>query len=974
MSADPQLFSDYFFRLTGHSPMRWQQRLFDQFIDGKIPAALDLPTGLGKTSVMAIWLAARALAGEDALKAIPRRLVYIVDRRAVVDQATAEAEKLRTALEADARHLKEQLRLDGTLPISTLRGAYADNREWLDDPAAPAIIVGTVDMIGSRLLFEGYGVSRKMRPFHAGLLGADTLVVLDEAHLVPPFEALLRRIEFGTNEFGSRANANDHHELVPPFRLLSLSATGRAQSTSHGSTEDGSFHLEGEDISDPVVIRRLAARKTLEFVKISDAKDGLADALTEQAWMALAKNDRPLRCLVYCDSREIAEKVKEKLDKLAAPDKKASQAKADTELFVGARRVKEREDAKTWLQSHGFLAGSGSPAKPAFLIATSAGEVGVDLDADHMVCDLVPWERMVQRLGRVNRRGESDATIAVIHGDEPKPKKPNEPTEQERRQIVGFRSRAVFEELPNAGDGKDASPGALRELKLRAETDEALRGKIAAATTPEPLRPALTRALVDSWSMTSLEHHTGRPDVAPWLRGWVEDNPQTAILWRKYLPVREGIAKWPRTPVEKREVADFFEAAPPHQSEKLETETYRVASWFQARANALLKRKRDAPKESTEGEDTGEAEASTAGAPDTDEPETEQTTPARELGRDDIVAFALSPGGDYGARYTLGGLAQERKGKSKDEFQDELVGKILVVDARFSGLKDGLLDAACGGFPDTADGSTEWSTQAQFRVRRPTSDDYESRAEDWRFEDEFVLRYEADGDPAERLVVEHFRDAAQSENGRSISQPQELHRHIGLVEKNVQRIAGNLSLTGIAIEVLTLAARLHDEGKRAMRWQRAFKAPRDAKKYNLSLPLGKTRGPIDLKGLDGYRHEFGSLAIFEPGNNWAQWFPEDVRKRFDALPAEWRDLILHLIAAHHGQARPVIETRSCEDTPPTALAARARDVALRFAQLQNRWGPWGLAWWESLLRAADQQASRDNDRREGLGAPQAEEK
>ena len=90
---------------------------------------------------------------------------------------------------------------------------------------------------------------------------------------------------------------------------------------------------------------------------------------------------------------------------------------------------------KTWLQSHGFLAGSGSPpAKPAFLIATSAGEVGVDLDADHMVCDLVPWERMVQRLGRVNRRGESDATIVVVHGDEPKPKKPDVPTDQERRQ------------------------------------------------------------------------------------------------------------------------------------------------------------------------------------------------------------------------------------------------------------------------------------------------------------------------------------------------------------------------------------------------------------------------------------------------------------------------------------------------------------------------------------------------------------
>jgi len=70
---------------------------------------------------------------------------------------------------------------------------------------------------------------------------------------------------------------------------------------------------------------------------------------------------------------------------------------------------------------------------------------------------------------------------------------------------------------------------------------------------------------------------------------------------------------------------------------------------------------------------------------------------------------------------------------------------------------------------------------------------------------------------------------------------------------------------------------------------------------------------------------------------------------------------LHLVAAHHGRARPVIETKGCDGAPPSALEERARDVALRFARLQKSWGPWGLAWWESLLRAADQQASGEND-------------
>ncbi len=67
--------------------------------------------------------------------------------------------------------------------------------------------------------------------------------------------------------------------------------------------------------------------------------------------------------------------------------------------------------------------------------------------------------------------------------------------------------------------------------------------------------------------------------------------------------------------------------------------------------------------------------------------------------------------------------------------------------------------------------------------------------------------------------------------------------------------------------------------------------------------------------------------------------------------------------------RKVIETRGCEDAPPSLLEDRAREIALRFARLQRRWGPWGLAWWEALLRAADVQASRRNDAGENAGAP-----
>ena len=269
-----------FVALTGREPFRWQRRLFEEYLSkGHTPDAVDVPTGLGKTMVMALWLVARACGSP-----LPRRLVYVVDRRAVVDQATEEAEKLRAALEGEAAHFdaldeatrtrarlaaaetKERLGLSEKrqLPISTLRGQHADNLEWLKDPHLPAIIVGTVDMIGSRLLFEGYGVSRRMRPMHAGLLGADSWILLDEAHLVPPFEGLLRSVAV----FNSVAP-------VPGFRATALSATGR-------NASQRTFALEERDIQgDKRTFKRLTASKKLTLREAP--KDELAKAMASCA-------------------------------------------------------------------------------------------------------------------------------------------------------------------------------------------------------------------------------------------------------------------------------------------------------------------------------------------------------------------------------------------------------------------------------------------------------------------------------------------------------------------------------------------------------------------------------------------------------------------------------------------------------------------------------------------------------------------
>ena len=159
-------FSELFQQLTGKQPFPWQQALYDRFagnVDGGIPQSCSLPTGMGKTSVVAVWLI--ALATHPAR--VPRRLVYVVNRRTVVDQTTEEVQHYRSQLQSEdlktfaaalrqlylppGHHDQQQV----PLAISTLRGDFADNGEWCEDPARPAVICGTVDMIGSRLLFSG---------------------------------------------------------------------------------------------------------------------------------------------------------------------------------------------------------------------------------------------------------------------------------------------------------------------------------------------------------------------------------------------------------------------------------------------------------------------------------------------------------------------------------------------------------------------------------------------------------------------------------------------------------------------------------------------------------------------------------------------------------------------------------------------------------------------------------------------------
>jgi CRISPR-associated endonuclease/helicase Cas3 len=386
-------FEEAFHALTGNAAFPWQRELYRRFITGDIPASCNLPTGLGKTSVIAVWLIALANHPEK----MPRRLVYVVNRRTVVDQTTEEVIGLRNQLLGEfgppleivwrLRTKLAGLCASDPLAISTLRGQFADNREWSADPSRPAVICGTVDMIGSRLLFSGYGVGFKGKPLHAGFLGQDTLLVHDEAHLEPAFQKLLIAIEKEQQEC----------DEFDSFRVMELTATSGQQGEKFGLTP--------ADNTNPIVTKRIGAKKAICFHALTDERK-LADQVGD---LALVHKDSGRAVLVFVRKVDDVEKVVARLRK----------DKCKVQQLTGTLRGLERDALAVsdpifarFLPNPKVDPESGT----VFLVCTSAGEVGVNISADHLVCDLSTFESMAQRFGRVNRFGDRDDTrIDIVH-------------------------------------------------------------------------------------------------------------------------------------------------------------------------------------------------------------------------------------------------------------------------------------------------------------------------------------------------------------------------------------------------------------------------------------------------------------------------------------------------------------------------------------------------------------------------------
>jgi|GEM_PF-96060 len=951
-------FDDFFVRLTGNSPFPWQQALFQEFVDNRFPSSCNLPTGLGKTSVIPIWFLALSCSPSGV---VPRRLVYVVNRRTVVDQATDEARKIRERL--------IQLN-DKSLPplaISTLRGQFADNREWLTDPSQPAVIVGTVDMIGSRLLFEGYGCGYRTRPLHAGFLGQDVLLVHDEAHLEPNFQSLLKAIEHAQDQ-------EEHSAHLPwsKLRVMELTATPRGN--------DKPFELTEEERNPPTqwpnppkkpihhVWQRLQARKGIRFTGV--LRKEVPETIGR---LALRFKDQGKAILIYVRTIDNVNAVRSTLTntKTGVPE---DQVAVLTGTIRGLERDQLVDDKKVFsrfLRKSNDSLSDQDTDQTVYLICTSAGEVGIDLSADHMICDLSTLDSMAQRLGRVNRRGDGAAEIDVVYETDPNPKLQDSPYEKAR-----WKTLSALLSLPECNWIEERHEASPREIgNLTKEWQSAF------APTSAPL--AVDDILFDAWALTTIRGRLpGRPPVEDWLHGVSEqDAPETYVAWRKevcifsppYPSAEYGSICERLAPT----LADLFDDFPLKPHELLRDRTTRI----QESLAVLAKDHENAPvwiiepnetvriltlAELTQNEKKG-SEIPLAGRTVVLPPCVGGLTPSGTL--DGRASFDHSGAIQYDV---AGHPSQPSKAGSTPNRPSfvRLIGEHHQPESDEGSMTYTLLGPTIDLAPDfavcvkdsqkadeviqTAFLGTKYDPmRVAFRMDVAPHDRKQERPNDY-----VILK---------RVLIK---------NSGSECEPEwpSLETHQVNVGQLLKNICERLSLsTAEMARAIAFAGRFHDLGKYRRVWQEGAGNTPDLDSDMVPVPVAKPVHGLAPENLNGFRHEFASLIDIQSS--------PALLAEFETFSPDMQDLILHLIAVHHGRGRPHFPGLDDADLRQPAWRKTARkrpsrpenidperpttvsvqvgaEVLARYARLQRKYGRWGLAYLESLLRAADALDSR----------------
>ena len=918
MTLPPEKFNDFFEAIYGKKPFPWQSRLAFGIAENQWPDCIDLPTASGKTSVVDVLVYSLASQANRPViqRTTGRRIFFAVNRRVIVDDAYQRSVGLATALKSATngivKDVADALRAiggDAELPldVAILRGGVYCDSMWIRNMVQPTIVCTTADQFGSRLLFRGYGVSPGMQPIHAAACACDSVALLDESHVTKALAQTLRLIE-------------NYQQFSPGLRFVEMTAT-----PSH--PPKNAFKLNDKDRENPTLSARLTAVKPASLHCV--ANKSLASEIAKKSQDAVNDERKAIGIIVnrIQTARDVFELLSKKFPKAC-------------HLVIGRMRPLDRDVLQEELRT---VVGPDRPdvlEKPVFIIATQCLEVGADYDFDALITECASVDALRQRFGRLNRKGRTITVSASIFTTDGALKNDDPVYGSALRETWNWLTESERSEFDFGNDAFSSHWDSLCTER---------KGQLINAN---PDAAVLLPAHLDALCQTN-PSPLPTPDVSLFIHGPNRDNADANVCWRADLG--ENTAHWPAIlgmvppsapecmPVPLRSLRRWMR----YEDQPIDADVA-VASEESSRENAkkrrtvLCWRGLDASIVTDNPFAIRPGDTVVLPAPDESSLVLGHIPLTGQSIQYDVAEQAVEKSRAQRVVRVHPAIAPELFEKFSSYFKAEETFSKAEIRESLGELGSGMTSGPAEVFyPDNR------GVLFRFHQRIPR--------EDWRQPSGFV----DDGEDS-------TTDSAE---------PQLLAQHLDDVARWTQSSTDLLACDAWSNALVT-AASLHDIGKSDLRFTAMLAGvtpyevlgrPALAKSGD-SWMTQKERIERRRRAMlpEGFRHESVSMQ-------WCEQHPEVL----NSVSQEDRELVLHLIASHHGYARPFFPV--CIDDPEDAellglywngktvdpcvrrewTPAHRMDsqVADRFWKHVRKFGWWGLAYLESLLRLADQQAS-----------------
>lgn len=550
----------------GFQPFDYQQQLatgrFGPNEDQSWPDLLEVPTGLGKTAAVTLaWLWKRGWRQGERASApdpdTPRRLVWCLPMRVLVEQTHNNVETWLRSLGILGKPG------EGKISVHLLMGGSEDVEKatWAEHPEEDMILIGTQDMLLSAALNRAYGTYPSRWPVPFGLLNVDTFWVMDEVQLMGPGRTTSVQLQHFFEQLGKGART----EVPHPRRTLWISATlGQAHTdmpdwakTPEVAEANRSFARYSPQDKELDATRLNAPKSVRHEQSWTSTSAELHAAIIQEA----CKGDQQL-ALVFVNTvrraRELHQALKEKIN--GDLGYTSGSTPPEVILIHSRFRKKDRDEIVNKLNQ-----GSGR----RIVVSTQVLEAGVDLDADALFTEVAPWASLIQRFGRLNRKGEKPSAQAVEQGKAQPAlavvfELPQKESEQKAKRSKGGSTQQEIDVTPYEAEQIQDVRERLEEILNR------YQGNLSPATlrqVPAPLAlegPVLREfMLTDYLFPTDADLSGGHTDVALYLRA-LDRDVDCYVLWRA-LPSNQsanGLAADEQPPIHRDELcpAPFFEA------------------------------------------------------------------------------------------------------------------------------------------------------------------------------------------------------------------------------------------------------------------------------------------------------------------------------------------------------------------------------------------------------------------------------